>query len=92
MKWIGLNGKYWFKAEIWESNKGQLGYCAWSLKVFVPDLAVWYMLEGSHRDYPLHPDTAHATASYEFIRALSGEYDDRIQNDVGVEPRGGKGE
>lgn len=79
MKEIKSNSTHKFKIETWESNKGQLGFMAWALWLWIPELEHWYKLDGSHRYYPLHPTNCDRIANQAFKDALDGGYAARIQ-------------
>ena len=85
MQKVQSNQKYKFGVKVWESNKGALGFCAWALHVYVPDLDWWIKVDGSHRYYPLHPDNAAQAAHEALDTALSGGYLHKIVSIFGEE-------
>jgi hypothetical protein len=74
--------RYSFLVKTWESNKGALGFMSWSIWVWVSETETWYKLDGSHRDYPLHPNNAKRTARTHLDKAIAGGYDEYIRTKI----------
>lgn len=90
MRMIDISKGRKYRVETWESNKGQLGFKAWALWLWIPEVNSWYKLDGSKRHYPLHPDNADRIASEIYERALEGSYEKFIQGYIYGEDEAGE--